>query len=87
MADRFFGYDSFAKLNIMNEVNEDNNKVIPQIMFDLSKKGSKKNWNGDRLAITYNSGTNASLFRISEVTGSYRNKLNFELFDVPLTLP
>lgn len=77
--DRFFGYDSFAKLNIMNQVNEDNNKVIPQIMFDLSKKGSKKTWNGDRLAITYNSGANASLFRISEVTGSYRNKLNFEL--------
>ena len=76
---RLFGYDSFAKLNIMNEVKEDNNKVIPQIMFDLSKKGSKKTWNGDRLAITYNSGANASLFRISEVTGSYRNKLNFEL--------
>lgn len=76
---RLFGYDSFAKLNIMNEVKEDNNKVIPQIMFDLSKKGSKKTWNGDRLSITYNSGANASLFRISEVTGSYRNKLNFEL--------
>lgn len=76
---RLFGYDSFAKLNIMNEVKEDNNKVIPQIMFDLSKEGSKKTWNGDRLAITYNSGANASLFRISEVTGSYRNKLNFEL--------
>lgn len=77
--DKFFGYDSFAKLNIMNEVNEDNDKVIPQIMFDLSKKGSKKTWDGDRLAITYNSGNKASLFRISEVTGSYRNKLNFEL--------
>ena len=77
---RLFGYDSFAKLNIMSEVKEDNDKVIPQIMFDLSKKGSKKTWNGDRLAITYNSGANASLFRISEITGGdFRNKLNFEL--------
>ena len=42
---RLFGYDSFAKLNIMSEVKEDNDKVIPQIMFDLSKKGSKKNLN------------------------------------------
>ena len=77
---RLFGYDSFAKLNIMSEVKEDNDKVIPQIMFDLSKNGSKKTWNGDRLAITYNSGANASLFRISEITGGdFRNKLNFEL--------
>lgn len=79
MADKFIAYDSFAKLNIMSEVSGVNDKIIPQIMFNLSNTGTKKTWNGDRLAITYNSGNSASLFRISEVTGSYRNKLNFEL--------
>lgn len=79
MADKFIAYDSFAKLNIMSEVSGVNDKIIPQIMFNLSNTGTKKTWNGDRLAITYNSGSSASLFRISEVTGSYRNKLNFEL--------
>ena len=74
-----FSYDSFAKLNIMTEAREEGTPAIPQIMFDLSKSGTKHTWNGDRLAITYNSGNNASLFRISEVTGTYRNKLNFEL--------
>lgn len=79
MADKFIAYDSFAKLNIMSEVSGVNDKIIPQIMFNLSNTGTKKTWNGDRLSITYNSGNSASLFRISEVTGSYRNKLNFEL--------
>lgn len=79
MADKFIAYDSFAKLNIMSESSGVNDKIIPQIMFNLSNTGTKKTWNGDRLAITYNSGNSASLFRISEVTGSYRNKLNFEL--------
>lgn len=79
MADKFIAYDSFAKLNIMSESSGVNDKIIPQIMFNLSNTGTKKTWNGDRLAITYNSGSSASLFRISEVTGSYRNKLNFEL--------
>ena len=74
-----FSYDSFAKLNIMTEAREEGTPAIPQIMFDLSKSGTNHTWNGDRLAITYNSGNNASLFRISEVTGTYRNKLNFEL--------
>ncbi len=81
MADKFIAYDSFAKLNIMSEASGVNDKIIPQIMFNLSNTGTKKTWSGDRLAITYNynNGNNASLFRISEVTGSYRNKLNFEL--------
>lgn len=79
MADNLYSYDSFAKLNIMSEVATDGSPVVPQIMFDLAKNGSKRTWNGDRLAITYNSGNAASVFRISEVTGTYRNKLNFEL--------
>ena len=77
--DNLYSYDSFAKLNIMSETKTDGSPVVPQIMFDLAKNGSKCTWNGDRLAITYNSGVNASVFRISEVTGTYRDKLNFEL--------
>lgn len=74
-----YSYDSFAKLNIMTEAKKEGQPTIPQIMFDLSTGGTKRTWKGDRLAITYNSGNSASYFRISEVTGSYRNKLNFEL--------
>lgn len=74
-----YSYDSFAKLNIMSEAKKEGQPVIPQIMFDLSTGGTKRTWNGDRLSFTYNSGNSASYFRISEVTGSYRNKLNFEL--------
>lgn len=73
-------YDSFAKLNIMSEVNEDRSKNIPQIMIDLAQNNEKRTWNGDRLIISYTSGSKeAGLFTISEVTGSQRNKLNCEL--------
>lgn len=73
-------YDSFAKLNIMSEVNKDRSKNIPQIMIDLAQNNEKRTWNGDRLIISYTSGSKeAGLFTISEVTGSQRNKLNCEL--------
>ena len=73
-------YDSFAKLNIMSEVNEDRSMNIPQIMIDLAQNNEKRTWNGDRLTISYTSGSKeAGLFTISEVTGSQRNKLNCEL--------
>lgn len=73
-------YDSFAKLNIMSEVNEDRSKNIPQIMIDLAQNNEKRTWNGDRLIISYTSGSKeAGLFTISEVTGLQRNKLNCEL--------
>ena len=71
--------DSIAKLNVMTEAmaNFDNN--VPQIMLSQTTVGSKKIWNGDRLTINYASGNNAGYFGISEITGSYRNRLNLEL--------
>ena len=60
MADNLYSYDSFAKLNIMSEVAPDGSPVVPQIMFDLAKNGSKRTWNGDRLdiIITFNCSVN-----------------------------
>ena len=74
------GYDTFAKLNIMTQANTgDVTKVVPQMMFSLSRKGQKRTWDGDRLVFKYTSGNDASYFGITEITGNRRNKLNFEL--------
>ena len=75
--DEIKSYDSFAKLNIMSEAKPSNN--VPQIMLALANKGSKRTWKGDRLQISYTSGYRAGSFRITEVTGSWREKLNCEL--------
>lgn len=75
--DEIKSYDSFAKLNIMSEAKPSNN--VPQIMLDLANNGSKRTWKGDRLQISYTSGYSAGSFRITEVTGSWREKLNCEL--------
>ena len=71
-------YDTFAKLNIMTDAHDNPSLDMPQLMFTL--KGDDKSWNGDRLMFQYSSGSNASFFKITEITGSMRNKINFELF-------
>ena len=72
--------DSFAKMNIMTEAHEDPSTNVPQIVLSQTTDNVIKTWNGDRLMIDYASGNDGAYFSISEVTGSYRNRLNFELF-------
>ena len=74
------GVDSFAKVNIMTEANENYEDNVPQIMLSQTTNDQIKVWNGDRLTMTYTSGNRGGYFGISEVTGSYRNRLNLELF-------
>ena len=71
--------DSIAKLNIMTEANYDFEKNVPQIMLSQTTTGTVKTWNGDRLTINYASGNQAGYFGISEITGGYRQRLNFEI--------
>ena len=71
--------DSIAKLNIMTEANYDFNNNVPQIMLSQTTTGTVKTWNGDRLTINYASGNQAGYFGISEITGGYRQRLNFEI--------
>ena len=73
-------YDSFSKLNIMTETNDEVSATVPQITLAQTTTGTNKTWNGDRLNIKYTSGVSAGYFTISEVTGASRHKLNFELF-------
>ena len=79
MSDGIKNVDSIAKLNIMTEANNDFDKNVPQIMLSQTTTGTVKTWNGDRLTINYASGNNAGYFGISEITGSYRKRLNFEI--------
>lgn len=71
--------DSIAKLNIMTEAKDDFDSNVPQIMLSQTTSGTVKTWNGDRLTINYASGNDGGYFGISEITGGYRNRLNFEL--------
>lgn len=74
-------YDSYAKLNIMTEATNDLTAAVPQIMLAQTTSGNyEKTWNGDRLEINYASGNDGGYFRISEITGGYRNDTNVELF-------
>ena len=72
--------DSFAKVNIMTEAHDKLEDNVPQIMFSQTTKDQIKVWNGDRLTMTYTSGNQGGYFGISEVTGSYRNRLNLDFF-------
>lgn len=69
-------YDSFTKLNIMTETHDELSANVPQIMLAQTTSGTTKTWNGDRLTINYASGNNGGYFSISEITGTYRNKIN-----------
>ena len=71
--------DSIAKLNIMTEATNNPTSGVPQIMLSQTTTGAVKTWNGDRLTINYASGNKAGYFGISEVTGTYRNRINFEI--------
>lgn len=71
--------DSIAKLNIMTEATNNPTSGVPQIMLSQTTTGAVKTWNGDRLTINYSSGNKAGYFGISEVTGTYRNRINFEI--------
>lgn len=71
--------DSIAKLNIMTEATNNPTSGVPQIMLSQTTTGTVKTWNGDRLTINYASGNKAGYFGISEVTGTYRNRINFEI--------
>jgi hypothetical protein len=73
-------YDSFAKLNIMTKANYNISAATPQIMLAQTTTGANKTWNGDRLTINYNSLHDGSYFCVSEITGTYRNRINFDLF-------
>ena len=46
-------YDSFAKLNIMSEVNEDRSKNIPQIMIDLAQNNEIDSNNIVKINVTF----------------------------------
>lgn len=78
--DELKSVDSFAKVNIMTESKENYEDNVPQIMFSQTTDDQIKVWNGDRLTMTYTSGNQGGYFGISEVTGSYRHRLNLELF-------
>lgn len=71
--------DSIAKLNIMTEATNNPTSGVPQIMLSQTTTGAVKTWNGDRLTINYASGNKAGYFGISEVTNTYRNRINFEI--------
>ena len=71
--------DSIAKLNIMTEATNNPTSGVPQIMLSQTTTGTVKTWNGDRLTINYASGNKAGYFGISEVTNTYRNRINFEI--------
>lgn len=71
--------DSIAKLNIMTEATNNPTSGVPQIMLSQTTTGTVKTWNGDRLTINYASGNKAGYFGISEVTGTYRNRINLEI--------
>jgi len=71
--------DSIAKLNIMTEATNNPAQGVPQIMLSQTTPGVVKTWNGDRLTINYGSGNKAGYFSISEITGSYRQRLNLEI--------
>lgn len=73
-------YDTFAKLNIMSTATSSVNESVPQLMFSLVDNNRTKSWNGQRLAFNYASGTEAALFRIYEVKGAGKQRINFELF-------
>ena len=79
-ADSLKSVDAFAKVNIMTESHENYEDNVPQIMLSQTTDDQIKVWNGDRLTMTYTSGNRGGYFGISEVTGSYRNRLNLELF-------
>ena len=71
--------DSIAKLNIMTEATNNPTSGVPQIMLSQTTTGAVKTWNGDRLTINYASGNKAGYFGISEITNTYRNRINFEI--------
>ena len=71
--------DSIAKLNIMTEATNNPTSGVPQIMLSQTTTGAVKTWNGDRLTINYASGNKAGYFGISEVTNTYRNRINLEI--------
>lgn len=72
-------YDTFAKLNIMTTATSQVADSVPQLMFSLAANNEKRTWNGQRLAFNYASGNQASLFRIYEVKGAGKKRINFEL--------
>lgn len=80
--DNTLGYDSFAKLNIMSTSTKTVGESTPQLMFSLVSDNTNKTWNGQRLAFNYASGNAGSLFRIHEINGTAKNRLNFELLGV-----
>lgn len=72
-------YDAFAKLNIMSLATSAVSASTPQLMLSLVNDNYNKTWNGNRLAFNYASGDAGSLFRIHEVKGTAKQRLNFEL--------
>lgn len=75
-------YDTFAKLNIMSTAKSHVAESTPQLMFSLVNDNFNKTWNGQRLAFNYASGDAGSLFRIHEIKGIAKNRINFELLGV-----
>lgn len=75
-------YDVFSKLNIMSQATEKVADSTPQLMFSLVNNKGNKSWNGQRLAFTYASGDRAPLFRIAELAGAGKRRINFELLGV-----
>lgn len=75
-------YDTFAKLNIMAQATPTVAESTPQLMFSLVNSNGNKSWNGQRLSFNYASGDQAALFRIDELAGAGKHRLNFELLGV-----
>lgn len=75
-------YDTFAKLNIMSRATSAANLSTPQLMFSLVNDNANRTWNGQRLAFNYASGDAGALFRIHEIKGIAKNRINFELLGV-----
>ena len=75
-------YDTFSKLNIMSEGQDSVLDSVPQLMFSLVNRKGNKSWNGQRLAFIYASGNRAPLFRIAEMAGAGKQRINLELLGV-----
>jgi len=75
-------YDVFSKLNIMSQGTERIAESTPQLMFSLVNNKGNKSWNGQRLAFNYASGGRAPLFRIFELAGAGKQRINVELLGV-----